>query len=64
MNASTILAPLHTYPITILLVDDQRIIAEAVRRMVADQSDIIFHYCSDPNNALKMALEVNPTVRL
>lgn len=49
---------------SVLLVDDQRIIAEAVRRMVVDEPDIEFHYCNEPVNALKMASEVKPTVIL
>lgn len=56
--------PLQTFPITILLVDDQKIIGEAVRRMVQDQEDITFHYCSDPKEAINMAVEIKPTVIL
>ena len=40
---------------TVLLVDDQAIIAEAVRRMLADESDISFHYCNDPTKAIEQA---------
>lgn len=61
---SNLLAPLQTFAITILLIDDQKIIAEAVKQMIRDQSDIAFYYCSDPNAALKMAAEVKPTVIL
>ncbi len=49
---------------TVLLVDDQMIIAEAVRRMLADQEDITFHFCNDPTNAIQVAAEVKPTVIL
>lgn len=55
---------MQTFPITVLLIDDQMIIAEAVKRMLSDQSDIAFHYCSDPGKALAMAAEVKPTVIL
>jgi len=48
----------------VLLVDDQRIIAEAIRRMLLDQSDIEYHYCSDGSLALETAERVNPTVIL
>lgn len=51
-------------PITVLLIDDQSIIAEAVRRMLAPEQDIVFHYCSDPIQALKVAKECQPTVIL
>jgi len=39
-------------------------IGEAVRRMLAPEADIRFHYCSDPAEALKMARELAPTVIL
>lgn len=55
---------LKDYPITVLLVDDQQIIAEAIKRMLADQPGIVFHYCSDPSKALQMATDVSPTVIL
>lgn len=51
-------------PITVLLVDDQPIIAEAVRQMLADETDIVFHYCSDPTKAIPRANEIQPTVIL
>jgi two-component system, chemotaxis family, response regulator WspR len=50
--------------IRILLVDDQRIVAEALRRMLADQPDIALHYVSDPADALAMAVQLRPTVIL
>jgi sigma-B regulation protein RsbU (phosphoserine phosphatase) len=48
----------------VLLVDDQAIVAEAVRRMVSSESDIELHYCQDPTQAIRMAVDVNPTVIL
>lgn len=50
--------------IVVLLVDDQPIIGEAVRRMLADQPDIEFHFCDNPTDALKTAERVSPTVIL
>ncbi len=50
--------------IVVLLVDDQPIIAEAVRRMLAPHPDIRFHYCKDPTKAIAMAAELRPTVIL
>ena len=50
--------------ITVLLIDDQSMIAEAVRRMLETEPDTTFHYCSDPTQALKMAKECQPTVIL
>lgn len=51
-------------PIVVLLIDDQPMIAEAVRRMLVPEKDITFHYCSDPTKALKVAQECQPTVIL
>ena len=50
--------------ISVLLIDDQSIIGEAVRRMLAAENDIVFHYCNDPTQALKVAKECHPTVIL
>jgi sigma-B regulation protein RsbU (phosphoserine phosphatase) len=52
------------HPVIVLLVDDQAIIAEAVRRMLADQPDICFHYCADPTQAIERANAIGPTVIL
>lgn len=51
-------------PIVVLLVDDQAIIGEAVRRMLAPHSDITFHYCQNPHEALRRAAELQPTAIL
>ncbi len=48
----------------VLLVDDQPIIGEAVRRMLAGEEGIAFHYCRDATAALDRAAEVAPTVIL
>lgn len=49
---------------TVLLVDDQAIVAEAVRRMLSGEKDITFHYCHDPRTALGVSAAVSPTVIL
>ncbi|MCX5813753.1 MAG: SpoIIE family protein phosphatase [Proteobacteria bacterium] len=56
--------PLSRHDITVLLVDDQAIVGEMVRRMLEPEQDIIFHYCQDPTEAIKMAARVSPTVIL
>ncbi len=56
--------PIHSFRISVLLVDDQPIIAEAVRRALADEKDIEFHYCSDPTKAIKIANKIKPTIIL
>jgi two-component system, chemotaxis family, response regulator WspR len=50
--------------VIVLLVDDQPIIGEAVRRALCTQPDIIFHYCDDPATALSVAGSIRPTVIL
>src|SRR4051812_3009031 len=49
---------------TVLLVDDQPIIGEAVRRMLVDEKDVVFHYCKDAARAIERANEIGPTVIL
>src|SRR5690349_17197052 len=56
--------PADNYMALVLLVDDQVMICEAVRRMLASQSDIDFHYCTDPMEALRVGDRVKPTVIL
>jgi phosphoserine phosphatase RsbU/P len=51
-------------PIIVLLIDDQPMIAEAIRRMLQSEEDISFHYCSNPTQALKIAKDCQPTVIL
>ncbi len=51
-------------PITVLLIDDQPMIAEAVRRMLLPEEDIAFHYCNNPSQALKVAKTCHPTIIL
>jgi sigma-B regulation protein RsbU (phosphoserine phosphatase) len=56
--------PLANHRIKVLLVDDQQIVAEAVRRMLEPETDIDFHYCADPTKALSFAKELSPTIIL
>lgn len=53
-----------TYPIKVLLVDDQTFVGEAVQRILANEKDITFYYCSDPIQAVQQATELEPTVIL
>jgi two-component system, NtrC family, sensor kinase len=50
--------------IKVLLVDDQMMIGEVVRRQLAPETDIGYDYCSDPAKAVDTALAVKPTVIL
>jgi len=55
---------LTEHKVTVLLVDDQPMIGEAVRRMLAGEPDVDFHYCKDATKALDEARRVRPTVIL
>src|SRR6266478_5000553 len=52
------------YHVMVLLVDDQAMVCEAVRRALANQADIDFHYCSDARGAIAVANQIKPTVIL
>ena len=56
--------PAAEMPMMVLLVDDQAIVAEAVRRALASEREIDFHYCAHPDQAVRTAEEVRPTVIL
>jgi sigma-B regulation protein RsbU (phosphoserine phosphatase) len=49
---------------TVLLVDDQAMIGEAVRRMLAGETELDYHYCGDPTAAIELANAIGPTVIL
>ena len=55
---------IHNHKITVLLVDDQAKIAEALRTSLSSEKDLHFHYCQDPSKAIKLAAEIQPTVIL
>lgn len=61
---STVFTDFKIYPVTILLIDDQPIIAETIRQMLATEEDIVFHYCQEPEKALQTAIKIRPTVIL
>jgi two-component system, sensor histidine kinase len=54
----------ETEKILVLLVDDQAMVAEGIRRMLATDPAIAFHYVSDPKQAIESAIKVHPTVIL
>ncbi len=55
---------LNKHDIRVLLIDDQPIVGETLRRMLEDQDDIEFLFCSDPTQAIKQAMSFKPTVIL
>lgn len=54
---------MNNFRIIVFLVDDQAMIAEAVRRALAAE-DLDFHYCQDPSEAVRQAMELAPTIIL
>jgi signal transduction histidine kinase len=55
---------LGDYSTVVLLIDDQAIVAQAVRRLLANVPDINLHYCADAVHAIRVADEIKPTVIL
>lgn len=56
--------PLDKHSIMVLLVDDQPIIGEAVRRILGAHPGIDFHFCAEGTAALNAAERLNPMVIL
>jgi sigma-B regulation protein RsbU (phosphoserine phosphatase) len=54
----------HSRDASVLLIDDQPMIGEAVRRMLAGEQGISFHFCSAAGEALQAAADIRPTVIL
>nr|WP_150808352.1 diguanylate cyclase [Pandoraea sputorum] len=48
----------------VLLVDDQAMVGEAIRRALTGEANIDFHYCANPEEALRVAEQTRPTVIL
>src|SRR5215472_3014822 len=55
---------LTEHNIKVLLIDDQRIVGETIRRMLLDIPGLEFRFCSDPTKALADAEAFEPTVIL
>src|SRR6266446_10315789 len=56
--------PISSDHVMVLLIDDQAIIGEAIRRLLVDESKIDFHFCASPLEAVKLANQIRPTVIL
>lgn len=50
--------------VRVLLIDDQKIIGEAVRRMLEGATDIEYHFLQDPTDAVAVAVSLAPTLIL
>lgn len=51
-------------PCLVMLVDDQPMVAEALHRILSAEADMDFHYCDNPEQALKTAEQIKPSVIL
>lgn len=49
-------------PISVLHIDDEFLIGEAMRIKLASEKDIIFNYCKEPDKALEQAISTQPTI--
>ena len=56
--------PPADYKIMVLLVDDQAMVGEAIRRALLNESDIDFHFCPRAEDAVRVAEKTQPTVIL
>ncbi|WP_320442740.1 diguanylate cyclase [Herbaspirillum sp. alder98] len=52
------------YKIMVLLVDDQAMVGEAIRRALLNEKNIDFHFCTNAEEALAVAERTRPTVIL
>lgn len=48
----------------VLLVDDQAMVGEAIRRMLENEDNIEFHFCDEPSLALETAINIKATIIL
>ncbi|MDB5839478.1 MAG: diguanylate cyclase [Herminiimonas sp.] len=56
--------PPDDYKMMVLLVDDQAMVGEAIRRALLSEPQIDFHYCAHADDALDVATRTGPTVIL
>ncbi len=57
-------SPKRTHTVKVMLVDDQRLVGETVRRMIAELPGTEFRYCANPAGAIEIAEQFKPTVIL
>lgn len=62
--APPMITNIENYKALVLLVDDQLMVVEAVRRALANQTHLEFHYCLNPLEAVDAAWRMRPTVIL
>ena len=59
-----VVIPASERTITVLLVDDQATVNEAIHCMLETEANLTYHYCSSAEKALQIATTVAPTVIL
>jgi two-component system, NtrC family, sensor kinase len=59
-----VVIPTSEQPITVLLVDDQATVNEAIHCMLEAETNLTYHYCSSAEKALQTAINIAPTVIL
>nr|WP_304607885.1 diguanylate cyclase [Herbaspirillum sp. ASV7] len=64
IQAGSATQPPDEYKIMVLLVDDQTMVGEAIRRALASEANIDFHFCTRAEEALAVAERTHPTVIL
>jgi len=64
LSSDTPLKDCDNQKFVVLLVDDQVIVAEKVRRYLREDPRIEFHFCLDLKEAVKLAESIHPTVIL
>jgi len=64
ISDTTMQSPPFPQSVMVLLVDDQFMVGEAIRRTLLDEVDVEFHYCANPLDALAVAKRLKPTVIL
>jgi signal transduction histidine kinase len=63
-NSAAAFLDLSGSTISVLLVDDQPLVGEVVRRALRSEHDIALHVCTDAQRAMTVAREVKPTLIL
>jgi signal transduction histidine kinase/HPt (histidine-containing phosphotransfer) domain-containing protein len=63
-DTTTVAKAPSQYHVMVLLVDDQAMVCEAIRRALSGQADIDFHYCADAREAIAVSNQIKPTVIL
>ncbi len=64
MTPATPAVTLTKHQVKVLLIDDQPIVGETVRRALEQEPDIVFRYCQNPTQAIATANDFSPTVIL